>query len=60
MTRYAHLSKVFVKEGQSVCAEQILGLVGSSGHSTGPHLHYEVRVDGKTIDPLRIMNVKIR
>jgi murein DD-endopeptidase MepM/ murein hydrolase activator NlpD len=59
MTRYAHLSKVYVSEGQSVCAEQILGLVGSSGHSTGPHLHYEVRVDGRTIDPLRIMNIRL-
>jgi len=51
-TLYAHLSKVMVKEGDSVKRGQVIGLSGSSGHSTGPHLHYEVWKDDKPIDPL--------
>jgi murein DD-endopeptidase MepM/ murein hydrolase activator NlpD len=50
-TRYAHLSAVDVKEGQRVEAGQLVGKVGSTGYSTGPHLHFEVRKDGKAMDP---------
>lgn len=50
-TRYAHLSSVSVKIGDVVEEKQKLGLVGSTGHSTGPHIHYEVRRDGKLVDP---------
>jgi len=51
-TLYAHLSKVMVNIGDSVKRGQVIGFSGSSGHSTGPHLHYEVWKENKPIDPL--------
>ena len=51
-TLYAHLSRVDVRVGQRVAAGAQIGLVGSTGHSTGPHLHFEVRLRGAAIDPL--------
>lgn len=51
-TRFAHLSRLMVYPGEHVTKGQILGLVGSTGRSTGPHLHYEVRVNGRAINPL--------
>jgi len=53
-SRYAHLSRISVRLGQTVTAGDVLGLVGSTGRSTGPHLHYETIVGGKAVDPLRI------
>ncbi len=50
-TLYGHLSSISVKVGQKICRGQKIGLVGSSGRSTGPHLHYEVRVAGEPKDP---------
>lgn len=54
-TRYAHLSKVLVNVGDKVDVGDIVGKVGSSGRSTGPHLHYEVRKNGDAINPLRLL-----
>lgn len=54
-TRYGHLSKVLVKVGDRVAHGTPVGKTGSSGRSTGPHLHYEVRRNGVAIDPLRII-----
>lgn len=51
-TVYAHLSKMLVKRGQSVAQGQTIGLVGATGWATGPHLHFEFRVNGKHQDPL--------
>jgi murein DD-endopeptidase MepM/ murein hydrolase activator NlpD len=50
-TRYGHLSKVEVAEGQEVRRGDLLGLVGSTGRSTGPHLHYEVRIHEEPVSP---------
>jgi murein DD-endopeptidase MepM/ murein hydrolase activator NlpD len=51
-TVYAHLSRIFVKNGQSVSQGQNVGAVGSTGWATGPHLHFEFRVNGAHRDPL--------
>lgn len=54
MTLYGHASRLLVKEGDQVHAGQEILLVGSTGLSTGPHLHFEVRVDDKAVDPLKL------
>jgi murein DD-endopeptidase MepM/ murein hydrolase activator NlpD len=54
-TRYAHLRKISVKAGQDLNHRDKIGLLGSSGRSTGPHVHYEVLVDGKRYDPMNFL-----
>ena len=53
---YGHLSKIIAKKGQSVDSSTKIGLVGSTGYSTGPHLHFTVYKNGKTINPLVVLN----
>ena len=55
-TRYAHLHKIFVKEGDRVTRGQLIGEVGSTGGSTGPHLHYEVIYMGRHVNPVNYFN----
>ena len=54
-TRYGHLSKIEVTAGQSIARGQVLGRVGSTGRSTGPHLHYEVRINEGAVNPKRYL-----
>jgi len=59
-TLYAHNTKNLVKVGEKVAKYQSIALVGSSGKSTGPHLHYEVRRNGKAIDPAQVTRISKR
>ena len=59
-TRYGHLSEIDVKVGQTVRIGQTIGKIGSTGRSTGPHLHYETRVDGEAVDPQKFLRAGIR
>ena len=54
---YAHLSKILVKEGQNLMVDDVLGKVGSTGRSTGAHLHLTVRLMDERVDPLPLLNV---
>jgi len=57
-TRYAHLQSFRVQKGQKVQQGQIIGYLGNTGLTTGPHLHYEVHLGTETIDPLRFLNIR--
>jgi murein DD-endopeptidase MepM/ murein hydrolase activator NlpD len=59
-TRYGHLSAIDVKVGERVRIGQILGKIGTTGRSTGPHLHYETRVDGEAVDPQKYLRAGVR
>lgn len=52
-TYYAHLDKIYVNVGDMVKTDDIIGAIGNTGNSTGPHLHFELRVDGKQVDPIK-------
>lgn len=52
ISKYAHCCRIAVEEGQNVIANQTIGYVGSTGRSTGPHLHFEIKVNEKSVDPL--------
>jgi murein DD-endopeptidase MepM/ murein hydrolase activator NlpD len=58
-TRYGHMSRIAVAEGQSVRKGDIIGYVGTTGRSTGPHLHYEVRIAGQAVNPMPYMQSDI-
>ncbi len=55
-SHYGHLSQLLVKKDDEVKKGQVIGLSGNTGMSTGPHLHFQITLDGKTIDPLTIIN----
>jgi murein DD-endopeptidase MepM/ murein hydrolase activator NlpD len=58
VTRYGHLSEVLVRPGQRVRRGEVIGRVGSTGRSTGPHLHYEVFRDGRRVNPRSYLGQK--
>ncbi len=59
-TRYGHLSEINVKVGEQIKIGQVIGAVGSTGRSTGPHLHYETRIDGDAVDPQKFLRAGVR
>jgi murein DD-endopeptidase MepM/ murein hydrolase activator NlpD len=59
-TRYGHLSRIDVKIGQMVRIGETIGRIGSTGRSTGPHLHYETRVRGEAVDPQKYLRAGVR
>jgi murein DD-endopeptidase MepM/ murein hydrolase activator NlpD len=59
-TRYGHLSEISVKMGQVVRIGEIVGRIGSTGRSTGPHLHYETRINGEAVDPQKFLRAGLR
>lgn len=57
ITRYAHLRRILADKGEVITAGKRVGLVGSTGRATGPHLHFEVRLDGNPVDPTAALTV---
>lgn len=58
-TRYAHMSTIRVRKGQMVSQKEVIGLIGNTGVTTGPHLHYEVHIGSDVVDPIKYINVKL-
>jgi murein DD-endopeptidase MepM/ murein hydrolase activator NlpD len=54
------MSAINVKVGDIIKISQVIGLVGSTGRSTGPHLHYETRIDGEAVDPQKFLRAGVR
>jgi murein DD-endopeptidase MepM/ murein hydrolase activator NlpD len=59
-TRYGHMSVIDVKVGDQVRIGQTIGKIGSTGRSTGPHLHYETRINGEAVDPQKFLRAGVR
>jgi murein DD-endopeptidase MepM/ murein hydrolase activator NlpD len=59
-TRYGHMSEINVRVGDTIKIGQVIGAVGSTGRSTGPHLHYETRIDGEAVDPQKFLRAGVR
>ncbi|HMV61161.1 MAG TPA: M23 family metallopeptidase, partial [Agitococcus sp.] len=60
ITRYAHAQRLAAKEGDMVAKDQVIAYMGSTGRSTGTHLHYEVLVNGKQIDPMTYVSMALK
>lgn len=58
-TRYCHMNTVYVKKGQFVSQRDVIGTIGNTGISTGPHLHYEIHIGSDVVDPIKYVNVKM-
>lgn len=58
-TRYAHMQSFRVQRGQYVQQGQVIGYIGNTGVSTGPHLHYEVHIGSDVVDPMKYLNIKV-
>lgn len=58
-TRYCHMNTVYVKKGQFVSQRDVIGTIGNTGVSTGPHLHYEIHIGSDVVDPIKYVNVKM-
>lgn len=58
-TRFAHMQTVKVKKGQFVSQRDVIGLIGNTGVTTGPHLHYEVHIGSDVVDPVKYLNIKV-
>jgi hypothetical protein len=56
-TKYAHLQRTYVRPGQDISQGDVLGTMGNTGLSTGPHLHYEVRIGSQVVDPVKYINM---
>jgi len=57
VTTYAHLARITVKLGDYIGENHVIGKMGNTGRSAGAHLHYEIRINNKSIDPVRFMTV---
>lgn len=58
-TRYCHMASVRVKKGQFVSQRDVIGTIGNTGISTGPHLHYEIHIGSEVVDPAKYVNIKL-
>lgn len=56
--KYAHMNKILVNEGDNVKQNQVIGLMGATGQATGSHLHFEIRINGRTVDPEMVLEIK--
>lgn len=56
-TKYAHMQRIYVRPGQDISQGDVLGTMGNTGLSTGPHLHYEVRIGSQVVDPVKYINM---